>query len=134
RVRIRRRVGSVRARPRARRLNISLAHPSEGLPEESLRVDRDTAPQSQLPPLTSRLHAHKTTPPSRYRAILIRSLRFQIVSGAIANGPTRVGALRGQAACRNAFGTPPRSRAFHSTTANRGPIRSSTSPVALVEF
>src|SRR5439155_6283269 len=96
-------------------------------------VDRDTSPQSQLPPLTSHLPARRRALPPRHRAIPTQSLRFQIVSGAIAEPPIHVGVLREPAAYRNASRTLPRLRAFHSTTADRGPIPPANAPVALVQ-
>src|SRR5262249_52976055 len=133
RVRIRRCVASVPAGLLVRRLHISVALLPKGLREESSPLDTDTVPQSQLLPVTSRPPEHKTALPARYRAIPTQSVRLQTVSGAIAGPLIRVGALREPTAYRNAPRTPPPSQAFHSTTANRGPLLSASRSFAMVQ-
>src|SRR5262249_8828842 len=107
------------------------ARPPEALPEESPYVGRDSALLSQLPPSTSRLPVRKPALPSRHRTIPPQSLRLQMRSGATAEPSIHVDVLREPAAHRNAFGTPPPSLAFHSTTLNRDPVSPSSGPVAL---
>src|SRR5262249_48602137 len=96
-------------------------------------LDTDTAPQSQLPPVTSRPPEHKTALLARYRATPTQSVRLQTVSGAIAGQSIRVGVLREPTAYRNAPRTTPPFQAFHSTTVNRGPFPPATRPFAVVQ-
>src|SRR5262249_17274669 len=85
------------------------------------------------PPLTSHPPADRTALPSPHRAIPTPSVRFQIVSGAIAEPSIDAGGLQESAAPRNAYCTLPPSPAFHSTTANSGLIPPATGIVVLVQ-
>src|SRR5215471_9212118 len=120
--------------PLATRSNISAGHPTVDLPEETAHVDTDTLLQPQPPSLTWRPLARKTALPLRHRTIPTQSVRFQIVSGVIAEPSIHGGALWEPAAHRNARRTPPPSLAFHSSTANRDLLSPANGPVVLLQY